>query len=222
MSQVVLLAAALLLLVGANAHAAVIANYDFNAGNGVSTDTNADSNALNFTGVGGNAAISGSTFSAFLRSNATGSTQNAALSDTDYFSFTVNAVGAAKMNLTSLVFKFGASTGTPTLHNTVYVQNSVQGFGIAAPFSSYSSTHSNTGGLVQVATIVPPIDLSAAIFKQLTTIEFRFFFSDDQDTTGEINRLDDVVLNGVIVPSPMALPAGLGLLGIVLMGRRRR
>jgi hypothetical protein len=237
--QTIQLAALLMIAVAAcsGAEAAVLANYQFGSGSSASSDADAGSTALAFTvhdatndgTATGDSGLSGSTHMAFLRSEATPPTdtanhpdQAAALDDDDYFSFQVDAVGANVLNLTSLVFSFGASTGTgSSLNNTIYVQSSVDGFGSSnLVIASFSKSTGDTGGGSGSLTTIAPIDLTAAKFQGLASIQFRFFFSDNRNNTGDIDRLDNVVLNGIAIPMPAALPAGLALLAGGLMRRR--
>lgn len=225
--RIVQLAALLIVAaVGSHANAALLAGYNFTGGSSASVATIADPqnfqvhNTTTETSSGTDIALSSSTNTGYLRSDATGSTMTAALNDDDYFSFVVNAPGGELLYLQSLVFSLGGSTNPgATLNNTIYVQSSVDGFGDSNPvIDTRSSTTTNTGGAIVVSTIVP-IDLTDAKFQKLASIEFRLFYSDDRDTNGDINRLDNVQLIGSL-PTPAALPGGLALMSLAVLRRR--
>lgn len=215
--------AAAVILASTSAHAAILAKYNLD-GTGASSDTDANSIAQPFQVNSAGGGISSSTNTAFLRSNYTGSTEATALSDTDYMTFELDATPGHVLDLTSLVFDFGSSTGTGSMTNAVYVQSSVDGFGpiAATVLAAYQSTHSNTGGQPVVNTISPIVDLTDARFQGLSSITFHLSFADTIDDSGYINRIDNVIINGTAVPTPAALPGGLALLTLAGLRRRRR
>ncbi len=208
------------------AHGEIIAQYAFSSGSSASTDVNADSDALAFTthnttnegSPEADAGISSSSHMAYLRTDATGSTETDALDDDDYFSFTVTATSGNVLNLESLVFDLGGSAALDSgFNNTIFVQSSVDGFGSSNPVvGQASSTIAGVGGSPEMTNPGVSIDLTDAKFQGLTSVTFRFSFLDDANTAGSIDRFDNVVLNATVaVPEPttwaMCLLAAAGL-----------
>jgi MYXO-CTERM domain-containing protein len=135
---------------------------------------------------------------------------------TDYFGFTVTpTVGGTKLNLTSLTFDIGrVFTGNYPVNWSVF--SSVDGFA-----SSIASGSVSTGtGLLTGQNI----DLSAPAYQDLTSVEFRVAFGDGNNGANNRILLDDLTLNGSVVPEPheYAAMAALGLLGFAAWRRLGR
>lgn len=219
-----ILALVIALIVAAGADAAILAKYTFNGGSLNSAGDDGVADPQPFTAPG-DASVSSSTNTGFLRTDFTGSDQTAALADTDYFAFTINALPNDRLNLSSIIFDFGMSNNTAsTYHTDVYLQSSVDGLGAGNPviFTGGKDT-GPTAGAVSL-TSSGSIDLTDVKFQNLTTITFEIRFSDNVDTTSNFDRLDNIIVNGAAVPAPTpaALPAGLGLLAMAAMRRRDR
>jgi hypothetical protein len=218
-----------ILLATAPAHAAVLANYNFDSGT-ASTVTEAGSTpgAFSFNDGGDEGSLSadiGTGTNAFIRSDATGSTEALALADDDYFFFTVTADVGQTLNLTSLVFDFGASTqtnGNFAYNLTTYIQSSVGGLGSSDP-SLASRSFTRPGNSTGSLTTVTAIDLTGASFQGLNSITFEFSVGDDLNNTNSIARFDNFALEGSVaaIPEPSST-ALLGLGGLALILRRRR
>lgn len=148
--------------------------------------------------------ISGSTDMAFLRSDATGSTQTDALADDDFFTFSVNTGPSHTMFLETIQFDFGGSSNvTGPFTPTVYLQSSVGGLGPGGSVLFTDGTSmGNTSGLPQLVSS-GPISLAAGGFQNVNNMTFRFSFADNLDIDTSINRLDNVVLTGRALPSPL-------------------
>lgn len=210
--------------------AAILAKYVFNNGSTASAgdDGLADPQGFVNHGNGGDINFSGSSHNAFFRSQGTAADQAGALADSDYFSVTINAASGSLLNLDSIVFDFGASNHgdeSSTVESFVYLQSDVDGTGSGNPvLFSDSKITAYTGGGAGSLTSTGLIDLTDARFQGLGSITFRFSFSDDQDTSSHIARLDNVILNGTVatvaVPTPAALPAGLTLMTLAVLRRR--
>jgi hypothetical protein len=201
------------------AHGAFIASYDF-ADNSNSTVGELNSSALAFAYAGTDTGRS-SDQNAFVRSNATGSTQADALADTSYLSFTVNAASGYQLNLSSLKFDFGGSSATgSTLESNIVVQSSVGGVGTGNPI--LHEEKKNVTGTPTSFDTGNVITLSASQFQALSSVTFQFRFYDNFDDISHVNRLDNVVLEGTVsaVPEPAAL-AMVSLGAGALLTRRR-
>lgn len=207
--------------------AAVIANYAFTSGAATSGDADGTTTASDFTSgafTGGSKTtttvnISSSSHNAFIRSSASGdTTESAAVSNDDSWSFTLTPHAGVTMSLTSLDFQHGnnsQATGVSFTSNFI-VRSSLDGFSSNLGTGVYSRTTSSTSATFSTANI----DLSGAEFQNLTApITFKIFEFDASTNSQDIARLDNVVVNGTTVPEP----TGLVVLGLAaaLWGRRR-
>ncbi len=247
-----LISAACLFLPAA-AKADVIAQYPIasvSSGTSPSSDTEPNSTAgpLTFTGsLGGpgsgfNGNLSTSSHSGYQMSDSIPDTQAAALDNTIYFTFTVTAAPGYELDLTSLTFNHGYSgIGTLTGYQSiVYVQSSVGGFGSANPVvasNTISGLSANGGSYsVPAAGAGISVDLTAPQFQNLSSITFRFSFSDTATTmsspnevtsrigsAGGASTMNPITLNGTVnlVPEP-STGALIGAVGIGAMALRRR
>jgi hypothetical protein len=232
------LLAAMALAACTSANASVIAEYTFPLVSGaVSSPTTqtATTVALNVTAstFGG----VGVSYSAGLAGGAdTGSTSdlgNAFLnrantstvkSESHYFSFTVTPDADNKLNLTTLNFFYGdaQTEASPTVLN-LGLYTSVDSYAAQvgstlswSPSATIAPTYFTTASGAQYATL----DLSGPAFQNLTTATTFRIYGWDNSTVGGQLRIDDVQLNGTVVPEPSA--ALLGGLGLLALLRRRR
>ncbi len=230
------LAAAAGMFVAADAtRAAILARYEFPGGSATPTAFGTGVTAGNMTASITDSTQGFSSFSnnIFLRSQATGADQAAALADANFFSVTISAtnVGLEELNLTSLTLLLGATTDNANAFNsTVYLQSSVGGTGTGNPV--VAGTHTT----FSIAAATPltfngnatTFDLTGASFQGLSTITFHIRLSDNRDENGKINRIDDVTVNGTVDPVPedpvIPEPASLAFcaLGLLVMLPRRR
>ncbi len=230
---------AVALLATATSHAAFVVTYDFTGGspNAVVTGDLADTaritaSPFTFTstttetsassGAGPDGGFS-SAGNAFLRGDATGSTEAAALADDDFFSFTISVNNAVvdRLDLSSFTFDFGGTATATGFTTNVYVQSSVDGFGTGNPvlFTDSQAIAANADNAsLNTANAVP---VGTAAFDSLTNVTFQFRFSDTATTSPQINRFDNVVVNGAVVPEPSTVAMLLGGLGLLAMLRRR-
>jgi hypothetical protein len=218
------------------ASGAVLAKYEFGTGTpATATTADATTTTVGSGVVAGNfiASVPGTDqgFSAngnaFLRSTATGSTQADALADDNFFSVTISLANSGDvLNLSSLTLLLGGSadnqSGSPTnWTNEIFLQSSVGGFGtgnaIIAGTNTTSALLRNTGTTFPSSA---SFDLSGASFQGLETITFQFRFADSTNVSGFVSRIDDVTINGAVIPEPSA--ALLGSMGLLVLLLRRR
>lgn len=236
-----ILFASLALAAGTSANAAVIAEYTFPLTGGttgtVISPSSATTVALNVTAstfggagvsysTGGPVSTTGSTSgygNAFLNRANTGT----AKSESHYFEFTVTPDVGKKLNLTTLNFFYGDAQieASPTVLNLglyTSVDSYVDQVGSTLSWSPadtvalVATDYFKTASGVQYASL----DLSGAAFQNLTTATtFRIYGWDNTNVGGQL-RIDDVQLNGSVIPEPSA--ALLGSLGLFGLFRRRR
>ncbi len=131
-------------------------------------------------------------------------------SSTDYIWFTVTPDNPLTLDLTSLTFR--ADRLTNPVGGTYPARFSV--------FSSVDSyTTSLTGNVELTGTMTGyTVDLSAPAYQGLSSVTFRIAFGDDSDASGSRVRIDNLILNGTVVPKPheYAALAGLCLLGFAV------
>jgi len=155
----------------------------------------------------------------FVRGNRTTATVVGAIANNDYFKFTLTPNATFLANLTDLFFDY-SGTGTSSIENTstFFVRSGADDFAadigttvLAAQFAGNSVFRRQT------------IDLSGASFQNLTAaIEFRIYVMNSVTATNDgVARLDNITLNGTIVPEPSSL-ALVGSLGVLALLRRRR
>jgi len=211
-------------------NAEVLALYDFN-GNGNSVDTSlyssADIGRLYYTG--GNVQINDyiatrtyddvSSRRAGIYANDNGSFQgmeDATLSTSSsfYFRFGITVQGLEAdqtLNLSSITYTVGESGSTTNFHTAVIEEQSRAYMGTSAAYGagyteeSFSLTHSTTQDLYNG-----------------DTVYFRLLFSNNGvGSTATRLFLDDLTINGTVVPEPTAISL-LGLGGLALVTRRKR
>lgn len=213
-----------------SAEAALLVNYPFTAGTEnepVSVDpaisaSNVDQSVGNFN-------ISTSSGTAFLRASDSESTLAAAIANPDYIQFTITPATGQIVNLDSIVFDHEASNDQSTAFTSnLSLFASVDGFATTpaagdALGTSTADIGASIGGNPQVQINDVTYSLAAPQFQGLTdadTVTFRVYGFDDGTLSGQINRIDDIRINGSEVPEPAS--AALLLIGAIGLAARRR
>ena len=224
--------AATILLLGIDAAPAqVIVTYNFEGDPvtaAMKTGTDAALvNASPFDPAGPNTAISANTDTAFISTLNTPKSLSAALSGPNYFGFTLSiadGMSTDTMDLTSLSIAYGGnSTSLNSYTTNMVAQSSVGGFGSAAPTLTVTPSSFLVSGSSRTFTTAT-VDISDIAFDSLSTVEFRFYFYDN-DLSGNsspANRINFVTLGATVVPEPStALLMCVGALcGLVRLRRR--
>lgn len=143
--------------------------------------------------------------SALVNTASAGST----IEPAEYYEFTVTADSGYQLDLSSLTFDYNQTNSGDSY--AVYVRSSLDAF--VGDLHSFSRAGSTTF-------IGRTVDLSAVEFNGLTGITFRFYFTDTSGSTGRAHVIDNVVLDGAVIPEPASWT--LACLGGAILLRRRR
>ncbi|MGJ8653766.1 MAG: PEP-CTERM sorting domain-containing protein [Opitutaceae bacterium] len=161
----------------------------------------------------------------------------AAWSSGQYWEFTVNADGLNTFSLETLTFDisrairgtndYAIRTSVDSFASNLVYQNQSTSETVAAQTVSFDlpTDFSGLSG-TSVDTIADPLGTyTAGQFDGLSTITFRIAIDDRESNNGgaSATRLDNIVLNGTVVPEPStyALLAGCFALTSVMLRRRR-
>lgn len=149
-----------------------------------------------------------------IGTDSTGATDiTGAIAANDYYGFTIQATSGQALNLTSFGIDLGQSGG---FSGNVYLRSSLDGF--STNLNVYSMSGLSTTLSTQTA-----VNLNPATFSNLTeAVTFRLYFADNSSatTTGVVFRVDNVILNGDVIPEPTS--SALAALGVVALASRRR
>jgi len=217
----------------APATATVLAHYTFAGGSASSIDTDPDSTAGAMTSaVGGTSGFSSSSSTAYARRSPETTTAAAtAVSGNDYFQFTVTPAVGPTLNLTSLTLnQYATTTETGDDRWTSYLfvrSDALDNYGSNVDGATFTRGSRYYDAVTLLASTAVTLDLSDdAAFQGIDgPVTFRIYLYHAVTTggTGDFHRIDDVVLNGTVVPEPSVVPVLFaGLLGVVVCGRRRR
>jgi len=203
----------------------VIASYDFAGGSATSGDSDTDTTASAISVVGGssNFGISSGTGTLFARSTAVANTgTDPGVNASERVEFSVTLDNGPALSLQNITGTLEADAGD-------FWQANYSMFASTDDFATSTSlgTASDPSGGSATA-----FDISLASLGNVTgTVKFRLvpyaeFFTNDegeleQPSNGKILRLDDVVVNGTVVPEPASV-ALMGLGGLLMLGRRRQ
>lgn len=221
----------------AASQAAVLVNYTFldsNASQTTGVATGSNVTLGSFTGASGPntpyAGFSASSDTIFIRSDATGNlaadgdTLAEAVANNAYAGFTLTNSTGSTINLETLTYNiwFTASGAAPRFYEIAVLADAAGSF--------------TTGDMLQTETFsVPSGNLPSTAGTQLSinndisslgalangaSMQFRLYIIDNVDDTASIYRVDDVTVNGTLIPEPTA--ALLGSLGLLTLLRRRR
>jgi len=220
----------------------VIASYEFSGGSAASSDADPNSTAGAFD-VSQIGAISSYSNMVFVDSSVTPDNTIAAVTGNDYVGFTVD-LGSNTYNLTSLSFDYHITDAYEDSDYGVRVMNSITGFtddstvmdsdDAVSDGVSRTYTFPAPGGTgdIDTETVNVNIDLTdpytSAIFGDdlqgvTGEVEFRLYLVDGSGANFRYHRIDNVVLQGNVVPEPSTLAIWtLGLLGLIGWRRRKR
>ncbi len=203
----------------------VVGLYSFAASSLASSDSNADSvaSAITAGSAFANALPANTTYGnptpslAVVSTLTTASTQGAAVTANQYFSFTLTPNTGTPLNLSTLTFDYANySTDMTFPTESFFVRSSVDNF--AANTAAAVSSSATSAGTFATSTV----SLGAAGFQNLTAaVEFRVYIYDGttQPTRGAV--LDNIVVSSVPEPSTWAMMLA-GLSGSVAMAVRRK
>lgn len=223
-----------LVMTAAAANADVLANYNFTSGSRASTDTDANTVASTFDGGSGfqTAGVDNSTIdlnhgnpapAIFIDSTFTdGTTQSAAVTANDFFTFTISPASGFTFSLSSLSFDY-ANTSTTTTFPTenFFVRSSADNF--SANLAGAVTAAAGSNGTFASTTIT--LSGNSALQNLSSPIEFRIYVYDGTNTSGRGALLDNVTLNGTTlaaVPEPSTWVSFLGGAGVLLGVARLR
>lgn len=215
--------------VHSTARAAILAQYPFTDNlSSLDTDTNSTVSTLGFFGgsVDSTIGLSAAGHVYFRGLDMTGTTEGAIAND-DYFTFTFTPNAGTQFQLQTLTFNLGGSNNTDNPFTAqLAVYSSADGFasrlGDLATYAVAAQTGTSFGATTT-------IDLSGlGTLTSATPVAFRFYASlSGASAAGNNNailRLDNIEMNGVLVPEPsVALMGALaGILGLSVHHRRPR
>ncbi len=209
-----------------DASAAILANYTFTGSlNSTGHTFTGTVDPLGFSGgEPGHNGLSGAG-NVYFRANGLTTTIAGAIAATppDYFTFTITPGAGTQYQLDNLKFTFGVQndSGTP-FTGSVALYSSLNGFSSQIGSISTRSIAANTPLQWNEA-----VTINLSDFPTLTPsapVEFRFYAA-ISDLSGfnvdnRLVRLDDIQLNGTLIPEPSA--ALLGSLGALALFRRKR
>jgi len=239
---IVLLLAAVVALSATRASAAlVIASYEFTGLSAASSDAdpNSSAGAFDVSPIGGGfSALNNDVFVQTVLTS--GFSTTGAVTNDDYVGFTVD-LGSSTYDLTSLSFDYHIQEAFAGGGFGVRVMNSVTGFtdfstvmdsddavadGVTRTYSFGPTTDGDT------ATVNVNLDLTDGYASNIIgddlqgvtgPVEFRFYLIDSSSATQRVHRIDNVVLQGNVIPEPSTLLMwALGLLGFIGWRRRKR
>ena len=201
--------AGLALMLAPTVGVAEIANYDFVASSdAASADANVVAGTFDptdiFGAAGGRSTYQNASGVYFIRSSATTDYILDAIAGDDYLSFTITPNGGYSMNLTNLTFDYGyTSTASNQIGKilTAYLLTDIDGFTNELDvLDSQTITVTNVAGASSIPYQPVTIDLSGVQFQDVATAtEFRIYLTDDATDNDVIHRLDNVVLDGLVV-----------------------
>ena len=214
----------------------VLAQYDFTLGT-LSSDSDPNSSAGSFgtgTGITGSlqttqGSTAGNPSFGTPLSDIDAATTSAAITNSEYFTFTITPESGFTFTLDSISFSYQVGiTGTTGTQNVTFALfSSATGFSIANQISAFTYTEDSDGnvstGSTDAFVNTGTITLPAATFANIGATEFRIYVSDGGSTsTSLFAKVDNVILNGttVAIPEPSTY-AMMGLGAALLVGVQR-
>mgnify|MGYP001394959707 CR=1 FL=1 len=204
--------------------AAILANYTFTG--------NLNSTGQTFTGTVGDLGFSGGDTgqnglsgagNVFFRGNGLTTSIASAITSADYFTFTITPGAGAQYQLENLKFTFGVQNDSATpFTGSVALYSSLDGFTNQIGSTATRAIAANTGVQFNAPATIDLSGLSTLV--PLAPVEFRFYAAISDLSGGNVDnrivRLDDIQLNGALIPEPSA--AFLGSIGALALIRRKR
>ncbi|MBX3741997.1 MAG: hypothetical protein KF712_13455 [Akkermansiaceae bacterium] len=216
-------------------HAAILAAYDFNDGNGsptssesgVTADAFVPHGGLNnvarpviYGNSGGNGWI-GAPSSEAVGSGTVVGTPEASIAANDYFSFRVSPASGFALSLTQLKFSTAFySGGTFNLTGWYFVRSSRDNYTTTIGGTSFPETHVNSLNPTFNEHI---LDLSGVAYQDLTSdVTFRIYLYDNSNSETRWLAVDNVILEGTVTTIPETSGLAFLLPGLALLARKRR
>lgn len=193
-------------------HAEILVSYEFTGASaaqtsGSATGTNVTFGAFTGGGAAGTIGFSGSTNSIYARWNATGATATdgdtlaEAITLGNYATFTLtNSTGQA-VDLTNLTFDIFFEPYTTGVETSVFVMSDSSGFTDGDQLGGVTYASGTAPGLADTPDTITADLSSLGNLAASDTIEFRLYFVDDSDSNNHLFRVDNVTVNGTVVPS---------------------
>ncbi|MFT6861618.1 MAG: hypothetical protein ACJAVK_000170 [Akkermansiaceae bacterium] len=147
-----------------------------------------------------------------------------AISAKHFIEFNISASPGYQLDLTSLEMN-GQSTATGA--DNIAILTSTNDFVNYSAIASVSGISGNTGGFdTDSSGFGDPIDLTGSSYQGINTITFRIYGWNTNGTTGatSLRNLtgDNLIINGAVVPETSTVLPLAGLLGLTIIGSRRR
>ena len=200
------------------AEAAVLANYDFNTGDGVSTVTEPGSSPGTFATVGFPSStgffappLSAGGVAIFGTANDMTTTPQFTPAAA-YFTFTITPNAGQQLFMGGSALTFDTVRGVNLSVFNWVLRSSVDGF--ATDFASGTTPNVS---VLNPQTVTLPSDFNF----QAAAVEFRFYTSDGGENGNSANLrgyFDNVVLNGTVAPVPEPVNVALAVFGLCLAG----
>lgn len=219
-----------------SASAATLVNYTFAGGSNstVAFDPNVGTSLItsNIGTVGTDSGFSASAGNAFVRANATQSTQAGAITDSDYFEFTLTPQGGFEVDLTSFSLTVGNQTSTAlSFTSSYFVRTSLDGYASNIAITSTGGTTTSSAGVASRTTTSNSTTVSDSVvfnvvgaeYQNLTApVTFRIYLYDTgsgvaPDSSQSISRFDNVQVSGNVTAVPEPTIGMLGLVGGLLV-----
>jgi len=208
------------------ASAAVLADYDFAGDSRASSDTDLMTEAADlvngpFTGGTGSPNVTGNQLVITTNMTGTGTGDSDTLAKSialgNYVSFTLDNLGNT-VSFTGFSFDQSLFNGNPT-SVSASVFSSVGGFADAA--DSLGTFNIDAAG--DAGPFNRSLDLSgvAELQNVSANTEWRIYFFDNSDTGARSQNIDNIILQGTVVPEPASASLLLGATGLLILRRQR-